>query len=293
MRLPAMLTVKVGRTILKMKKQSPHIFFVGGVIGSVTSTVLACRATLKLPETLDHIQNELHKVKELKESVSQPALLPGDYDDMDYAKDLAHIYTMAGLTMVKLYGPTVLVGAASIGMLTGSHVQMTKRNSALMAAYAAVQKAYDDYRERVRQTIGEDHELDFYRGVTEEVSVDGDKKKQKVIDPSKGSPYARVFDEYTKNWTKDPEINLMFIRCQMNYANQLLQTRGHIFLNEVYDMLGLDRSTEGAVVGWVKDNGDNHVDFGLYEAHNFEFVSGNERSVWLDFNVDGVIYDKI
>lgn len=294
MHLPVRLTRKIGREVLRAKKNSPHIFFGLGILGSVASTVMACRATLKLPDTLNQIQYDLARAKELKGNLENQNTLDLDigYSDGDYYKDMAHIYGMAGFSLVKLYAPSILVGSASISMLTGSHVQMTRRNSALMAAYAAVQKAYEDYRDRVREAIGEDYELDFYRGVKEEVEVDGEKKK--IVTQSGGSPYRRCFDEYCPEWRKDPELNLMFVRCQMNFANNILHRRGHIFLNEVYDSLGLDRSPEGAMVGWLANgDGDNYVDFGIYQAGKEAFVEGWERSVWLDFNVDGVIYDKI
>ena len=92
----------------------------------------------------------------------------------------------------------------------------------------------------------------------------------------------------------------MFLRAQQQYANDKLIAQGHLFLNEVYDMLGLPRTKAGAIVGWVYDDnnavGDNFVDFGIYDVHREtarDFVNGYERSILLDFNVDGVIYDLI
>lgn len=293
MKLPVSLTRSLGRQTLILKKQSPHIFFVLGVAGSVASTVLACRATLKLSETLDDIKNDLDNVKTLKEIETTPNLLEPDYvySETQHKKDLAHVYVTGGIELAKLYGPAVLLGAASIGMLTGSHVQLTRRNASLMAAYAALQKAYDEYRARVRAELGDERELELHRALEERV-IDGETVK--VVDPNKRSQYSVFFDEYSKYWEKDPELNRLYITCQQNYANNLLRARKHLFLNEVYDMLGVDRTKAGAVVGWViSKDGDNFVDFGLYEAYNSRFVNGWERSVILDFNVDGVIYDKI
>lgn len=295
MGLPVNLTRTVLRQGLKLKKQSPHIFFGVGVAGVVTSTVLACRATLKLSETLDDIQEDL-KSNEIKHAEMQPTLPDPEFqNETNYQKGRVTIYVKGGLQLTKLYAPAVVVGGLSIAALTGSHVQLTRRNSALMAAYTAVQQAYDNYRERVRTQLGDERELELYRGTsTEIVKVDGKKQEVEVLDPNKRSPYAKFFDEYTKNWEKDPELNRLFIQCQQNYANHLLVARGHIFLNEVYDMLGIERSKAGQVVGWIiGPDGDNFVDFGIFEAYNREFVNGRERSIILDFNVDGVIYDKI
>jgi hypothetical protein len=290
------ITRRFNRSILVSKKQSPHIFFAAGVIGAVTSTVLACRATLKLSESLDKIKTDVDNVHALNPEKQESDTDIVRYPTDQYRKDLGYVYGKAALEITKLYGPSIVIGVASIGALTGSHVQLTRRNSALMAAYAAVQQAYLEYRERVKQELGPERELDIYHAASFEVveNADGKKEEVKVVDPNKYSPYARFFDEYSQHWEKDPELNRLYIQCQQNYANNLLQARGHLFLNEVYDMLGVDRSKAGAVVGWViSDVGDNYVDFGIYEAYNGRFVNGFERSILLDFNVDGVIYDKI
>lgn len=285
------ITRKFGRNVLIIKKQSPHMFFAAGVIGTIASTVLACRATLKLSETLDEVQKDVNDVKLLRADNTI-----ANYSDTNYKQDLAYIYAKSGLKIAKLYGPAAIVSVASITCLTGSHVQMTRRNAALMAAYGLVQKAYDEYRERVREQLGEDRELELYHAVKTEIikNDEGKNEEVKTVDPNKWSPYARMFDEYSAYWEKDPEYNRLYLQCQQNYANNLLRSRGHVFLNEVYDMLGVERTKAGAVVGWIigKD-GDNFIDFGIYEAFNSRFVNGIERSIILDFNVDGVIYDKI
>ena len=91
-------------------------------------------------------------------------------------------------------------------------------------------------------------------------------------------------------------MNLFFLKAQQTNANVQLTVRGHVFLNEVYDMLGLPRTAAGAIVGWVRGNGDDVIDFGIWDNNdiNSDFVNGYNRSkILLDFNVDGVIYDII
>jgi hypothetical protein len=252
---------------------------------------MACRATLRLTETLEQIQLDLESVEDMQTS---PKLLDS-HTEKELQKIKVSVYVKGGLEVTKLYAPSILVAGVAITALTGAHVQLSRRNAALMAAYAAVQEAYDNYRERVRAQLGEERELEIYHAVETEVVKDGNKKTElKVADPNKWSPYAKMFDEYNKNWERDPELNRLFIQCQQNYANHQLQSRGHIFLNEIYDSLGFDRTTAGQVVGWViGDDGDNYIDFGMWQASSSRFVNGDEPSVILDFNVDGVIYDKI
>jgi hypothetical protein len=107
------------------------------------------------------------------------------------------------------------------------------------------------------------------------------------VDPSS---YARVFDESNRNWERSPEYNLLFLKSQENYMNDLLQARGHVFLNDVYDGLGFKRTSAGQIVGWLANgSGDGHIDFKMQEHQK----DTNTPSVHLDFNIDGIIYDKI
>lgn len=274
------ITKTLASQALKLQKNSPHIFFVGGVVGVVAGTVMACRATLKTNDMFDEMREDVEAVKR----------------DIGDQKDVAYAYAHNVVRFTKAYGPAILVTGASIGLLTKSHVQLTRRNTALTVAYAGLHQAYSEYRDRVREHVGEEREKELYFGsVTEKVKgEDGKLTEIKTVDPNKLSPYARFFDEYSPNWQKNSEYNNLFVKCQQNYANNLLQARGHLFLNEVYDMLGIDRSSAGAIVGWViSKDGDNYVDFGVFDAHNSHFVNGYERSILLDFNIDGVIYDKI
>ncbi|MCX7817553.1 MAG: DUF6353 family protein [Syntrophales bacterium] len=290
-----------GRSGLLLRKHSPEILMGVGVIGVVTSAVMACRSTLKAEEVIDEAKKKIDKIHYAKETISVE-----EYTEQDYKKDLAVAYVQTGIDFVRLYGPAVLVGVASIGCLVGSHNIMRKRNIALVAAYKAVEQSFSDYRKRVVAELGEDKDYQFKHGIKTEVvdgveiGEDGKKKKTKnvvtTMDPNGISQYARFFDESCVQWSKTPEYNLMFLKCQQNHANDLLHSRGHIFLNEVYDMLGIPRTQEGAVVGWVKGEGDDFVDFGIFDGNDTkkrDFVNGYERSILLDFNVAGVIYNMI
>lgn len=295
--IPAAVTRTVGRGLLQTQKHSPRILFTTGIVGVVATAVLASKATLKLDETLSEIE-------ELKDAVNgglgAKLKSGGTYGEDDRRKDMIVLNVRAVGAVAKLYAPAIAVGAVSIGCLAGSHVILTNRNVALTAAYAGLERAYNGYRQRVEDEFGTEKELELRHGAYErEVTVEnknGKTKTVKVVDGTR-SVYARFFDEYCKGWSKEAEYNRVFVQCQQNYANDLLRARGHVFLNEVYDMLGIERSKAGAVVGWVIGDGvDNFIDFGMYDASNERarsFVNSREGSVLLDFNVDGVIYDKI
>ncbi len=289
-----MLTRGVARNIFLAKKNSPHIFFVGGVVGVIGSAVLACKATLQVEEKLEEIKNDVVLLK-------TNAIEEADHELSDTEKKTLS-YTCSSYTAVKtikvigrLYGPAILLGGASIAALTGSHIQLVRRNAALTATLATVTKAYAEYRLRVQEEIGKEKELDIYRGIRDkEVEIDGKKSVVKISDPLGRSPYSRIFDECSRYWKKEAELNYVFLEHQQNYANHRLRADGFVFLNDVYDDLGFDKTSEGQIVGWMlSGDGDGYVDFGMYEAYNERFIKGQERVAILDFNVDGPIYDKI
>lgn len=278
----------LARQALKLEKNSPKLLFGAGVLGMVGTTVLACRATLQLSDTLQRIQSD----KQIANDITSP-----EYTDKERARDLTIIHVRGVAKVAKLYAPPVLLGVASIAMLTKSHNILQQRNAALTAAYIALEKGFNEYRARVRDKYGEDaeDEIRFPREEIKEINPKtGREHTVEIVDPTKLSIYARIFDEKSKEWSKDPEWNLIFLNNQQQFANDMLRSRGHIMLNDVYDALDIPRSSAGMVVGWVLgEEGDNYVDFGIHHKRNADFVNGYERSVVLDFNVDGLVYDQI
>lgn len=286
--IPNVVSSKLGRQALVAAKHSPTLLFGAGVVGVIGSTVLACRATLKLEEVVHQTQNDLDTARDLVHE---------DYSDTDRKKDITLIYVRSTARIAKLYGPSVCLGAASISALTASHKILNGRNVALTAAYAAIERGFHDYRARVVDRYGEEVDREM-RYASEDVGVINDKGRtvtEKRVSPDAATMYARFYDQMSPNWSKDPETNLIFLRAQQNYLNDLLKARGHVFLNEVYSTLGIDHSEAGAVVGWVLGNGDNFIDFGIWDNNEGcrDFVNGREGSILLDFNVDGIIFDKI
>lgn len=284
------VTSKTARQILLAKKHSPNALFGAGVVGVVATAVLASKATLGLEDILEETEKNLIAAKYTRENHADK------YTEEDLKKDKVIIYSRAAMRIARLYAPAICVGSLSIAALTGAHVIMNRRNVALTAAYATLEKGFNEYRDRVREEFGDDREYDLRHGIKTEKVKDGNKKIEKRRNPELPSIYARFFDEYSNQWMPNPEYNKTYLINQQNYANDMLRSRGHVFLNEVYDKLGIPRSKEGAVVGWVAGEGDDYIDFGIFDGEREarrSFVNGNEASILLDFNVSGVIYDKI
>ncbi len=295
---------KFNKIGFQFKKHSPEIFVIAGVVGGVTSAVMACKATTKAGDIIEDTKSQLDIIHK---GIEDGNIHGVEYTKEDGAKDLTIVYTQTAVKFIKLYGPAVALGTVSIVSILAGHNITRKRNLALTAAYAAIDNSFKQYRNRVIERFGEelDRELryDVKTKEVEETVVNEDgtestvKTTVNVIDPNTISDYSRIFDECCASWSKSPEHNLVFLKQQQNYANDLLKSRGHLFLNEVYDMLGFPRTQAGQIVGWVYDEknpiGDNFVDFGIYNLDSERsraFVNGYERSILLDFNVDGNVW---
>lgn len=298
---------KVG---FKLKKHSPEILVVTGVIGVVTSTVMACKATTKVNDIVTESKETINKIhdcvgKGLHTSDGE------EYTQEVANKDLAIVYTQTAWKFVKLYGPSALLGAASIGCMVGSNRILRKRNVALAAALTTVEKSFKDYRGRVIDRFGKDLDRELRFGIKAKeikekvIDENGNEttvtKTVEVVDPNTAhSLYSIVFCEGNNGWTKNAELNKVFLIQQQNWANDKLRLRGYLTLNEVYEMVGAPTTAYGQIAGWVytEDSsvGDNFVDFGIFDVTNekaCDFVNGRERSIILDFNCIGNILEYI
>lgn len=300
----------------QLKKHSPEILVVAGVVGTVASAVMACKATTKVNVVLEdtkhqvdviHAGAEAGEVKGYMEN-GEVGMVP--YTPEDCKKDLTIVYAQTGLKFAKLYGPAVLLGAASITSILVGHNILRKRSLALAAAYTAVDKGFKEYRGRLMERFGEhgeqlDRELRYNIKAKEieetVINEDGTEstvtKTVEVIDPEAAhGQYTFCFDETSTLWVRDAERNKYALLRQQNYANERLQAEGRLFLNDVLKMVGLPATRLGQTVGWVYDGSINQIDFGIFNIHceaNRNFVNGLEKSIWLNFNVQGDILYSI
>lgn len=285
------MSLAAGRAALKLRKHSPQILFAAGIVGSVATVVVACRATLRVND----IQESHKKTLEIHDA----RLKNGVYDADAHKRAIVKTWSATSTTYVKLYGPAFILGVTSLACLTKSHQILSSRNAGLMAAYGALDGAFKNYRKNVVAELGEEKDTQFAHGTAEKTLVgygeDGN-GEAKTITTASADPktaYGRWFDETNRMWDKDHGYNHSFLMNQQKWANVELARKGYLFLNEVYGWLGYPETSAGQIVGWVydTDEADGYVDFGFSKYP--EFVAGFERSCYLDFNVDGVIFDKV
>ena len=282
-----------------LRKHSPEILTTVGVVGVVAGTVMACVATTKLEKTLEEHKKEIEDVHDSKNRISEK----------EYRQDITKAYGKTVWSMIKLYGPAVLVESSAIGCLIGSHKILSNRNAALATAYTTVSSAFDAYKKRVAEKLGEEAEKEIRYDIREE-EIDEEhedskgkqktyKKVVKTMDENTHSPYSRFYDAGCSGWSRDAGANNIYLKNVQAYFNDRLRIRHYVFLNEVYEYLNLPPIREGQYLGWYYNPEDetlhNCIDFGIFDIHNVlkrNFVNGFENVVLLDFNIDGNIVDR-
>lgn len=292
------------KSTFTVQKYSPEILIVSGVIGLVTSTVLACKATTKVNDILTKAKEEIEVIKE----VADDEKYKDEYSKEDKQKDLAIVYVQTGVKLIKNYAPSVILGLLSLGGILASNNILRKRNIALAAAYATLDNGFKQYKSRVVERFGEEVDKELTYGVQkvklDKVTADEDGKTKKVkeevtvVNKEKLDDYSFFFDESSPYWEKNGGFNRMFLLAQQQYANDRLRANGYLFLNDVLDSLGIPRTKAGQIVGWVymdnNKNGDNYVDFGVYETFcKYEEYFQKETVMDEYYRKDGEIYERV
>lgn len=302
------LSKMTGRTSLVFRKNSPEILLGAGLAGVIVTIVTACKATLEADKVLDHHADKMERIHQAEKYQDEENPYPKEVA----IREKTAVYVQTGFEFTKLYAPTIAIGSLSIASILVSNRILKGRYLGAVAAYNAISTSYNQYRGRVRERYGDEVDYELRYGVrketveTKQIDENGKTvKKKETIEYIEGAPsdYARYWEKYLRdgvlnpNWEDNPEFNLYFLKGVENQANYVLHSRGYIFLNEVYDMLGFEHTQFGQLVGWYDDgSGDGYVDLGLYDATregNRRFINGDANAILLDFNVDGMIWDKI
>ena len=299
------ITRSYNKTMFQLKKHSPEILIVAGVAGTVVSAVMACKATTKIGEILDESKETIDTIHEAQKNEA----LSEKYPENVAQRDLAIIYIQTGVKLAKLYAPSVILGTLSITSILASNNILRKRNVALAAAYATVDKGFKEYRSRVVEKFGEEVDQQLRYGTVaekiEETVTDEDGKTKKVkktvgvSEISDYGDYAVYFDKSSPYFEGNDDYDMMFLRAQQNYANDLLRARGYLTLNEVLDGLGIQGTQmlrkAGMVVGWYYDkknpDSDDQIDLRIQEIYLDNHDGTYEKTIVIDPNVQGSIYE--
>lgn len=312
------LSRTVNTVSFALRKNAPLIMVVGGILGGAATTVLACVATAKSEEVVNEAKMNLDLIDD---HLKNPELNKIDnYTEEDAKKDKRGVYLHTAGKLLLNYAPAIGTGIASTGLILGGTGMLNKRNAILASSLAASIGEFDEYRKRLKEKFGEDgdridKELRFGTNTLElkEKVVDDNgksklvKRKVTTVDvDSSFDGYRRVFDPRNSYWDTDQTYNEVFLSARQAMFNDKLKANGYVFLNEVLEELGFEKTRVGQEVGWVYDpdnpNIDNYIDFGITPveivrkdgANDYTYVENGRRNsgFLLDFNVDGSVLNK-
>lgn len=287
---------RMSRQVFTVKEHSPVLLLGVGFVGFTATTVLACRATLKMSEVLEKGEKELVDVKYADEKLNEE----------EVKKASLGVKLKTAIDIAKLYAPAVAVGAVTLTAITGSHVILKRRNAGLVAAYTTLDSMFKRYRSNVVADVGEDKDREYRFGVVEKEIVD---PESGLVETARGidaeevkkrgkefSDYARMFGRENDHWEPSTRQNILYLQSVIRYFEDRLRLKGRVFLNEVYEYMGYKPTEAGTQVGWIRNadvigEGDGFISFGLERntENAVKFMNGTLSDVILDFNVDGII----
>lgn len=240
------------------KKHTPEILTGIGIAGMITTSVLAVKATPKA----------LTAIEEAKDEMQVDKLTPVD------------TIKVAG----KYYIPAASLCVASAACLIGATSVSSRRYAALTTAYKLSETAYNEYREKVIETIGEKKEETVKEAVNKDRIEKNPVTNNEVIITGKGNTLC--YDYLSGRYF---ESDIDRIRRAENEINKrmLHDITGYASLNDFYDEIGLDRIPNGETIGW-------NVMKGLLDIHLTSHIADDGRpAIVVDHNVEPTYgYDR-
>lgn len=286
---------RFGTVGLKVQKYIPEICMGTGAALTVIGGIQCCKATLGVEDILDEAKEEIDAIKENEE--------------IDQKRELTKTYAKTGYKLFKLYSRGTAMFGLGLGMMFYAYGTLDGRYVGAMAASNAWENRFNKLEDGVIKKYGKDVRDELLYGVKREdiemevIDDEGEVKtkkykKAKVYEDDL-SDFAIFFGPGNPNWEKNPAYNLMWLRGIENYCADILRSRKHLFVNDVLDALGEKRTPEGAIDGWLYNNGDNNFSFGIDWEDGEKrpsvrrFLNGMEPSVWLDLRPQGHIWNMI
>jgi hypothetical protein len=287
---------------LSVKKHSPEILFITGAVGTVASTVIACRATTKMSKIIDEHNTTMEAIHSCGE---EGELCGEEYTEDDAQKDTVITYAQTGFKIAKLYAPAVIISGLSLTCMFASNRILRNRAAAIGAAYAALSKTHELYRKRVADIYGEEAEKKISYGLKNEKitinKLDGSQEKATITtaDPNLASEYAFYFDNTSELYDKNLMFSEYFLKAQQIILNSRLFSRmtrnkpGVMFENEVREALGLPITKRGQVVGITTDTPDGAFKLRYRKVYRTNTDGEVEELFMLDPNFQGNVLEKL
>lgn len=241
------------------KKNLPTLLTVASCLASIKAVIDAAG---KGPE----LQKELAKAKANKK------------DGKLTKSELFVIY-------LKIFWPIVIEEGISIATCVGANSINLHRQAALMAAYAATETNFKEYKDNVVKTFGDKKAKEV--DTTACKNTVGKSVVEDDMIASTGFGTQLCFDQWSGRYFYCSNERINFAQ---NEVNKRINTELQVSLNTFYELLGLDPVDLGETKGWIgtKEGGE------LLEVRYNSCVTANQRTALvLIFDVPDVLPDTI
>ena len=81
-----------------------------------------------------------------------------------------------------------------------------------------------------------------------------------------------IFDEKSYKWDKDPDFNRVCLKQGFRHLGDICRTYGYLYLNRVYEHLGLDWNPDDENICFRKANGPIEFDYELTEENTYKIT---------------------
>lgn len=208
----------------KLTNSAPELLVGLGLVGFATSTVMAVKAT---PKALQLIEEE----RSIREDNDEPEMTK-----IDIVK-----------TAWKPYIPSIAFYTLSTACIFGSNSIISKRNTAIMAAYKLTEKAYTEYKDAVVEQIGSVNEREIVEKINERKMKETPYNETLVI----GDGDVIVYDSLSARYFRS--TTLAVEKCVVDLNFRILNDM-YASVNDFYELLGIDYTSTGHDMGWNIDN---------------------------------------
>lgn len=138
-----------------------------------------------------------------------------------------------------VYIPAILIGASTLACIFGAHTLNKRQQAALISAYALLDNSYKEYKKKVDEVYGEGAD-DRIKG---EIAKDKYNSDDILVEDEK----KLFYDYFSERYFESTMEEVM----QAEYdLNRKLHTRDYAYLNDFYELLGLDHIPSGWKLGW-------------------------------------------
>lgn len=196
-----------------------------GVVGTVTTAVLSAKAAVKANDILEFANKNADMMDQPLPTRREQAVLVWD-----------------------IWLPPVASGALTIGAIIGSNYISHRRAVAMATAYAIVDRVFDEYRDKVKEKVGERKEQGIRDSIAQD-HVDRKPASTSYILPTKRGEVL-CYDTWSGRYFYSEMEEL---RRAQNDINHTILNSYYASLTDFYDRIGLDRTKFSDEVGWNSD----------------------------------------